>query len=138
MRILVDTNILLDVLLEREEFLPEAMEIWLANEQGLFESYISAMTPVNIYYVARKILQDKNAARDLVSQILNLFEICALTKSERQSALSLPFADYEDALQTANALAENLDGIVTRNKNDFAKATLPVYDPSEFLKLIKV
>lgn len=68
MRILVDTNILLDVLLEREEFLPEAMEIWLANEQGLFESYISAMTPVNIYYVARKILQDKNAARDLVSQ----------------------------------------------------------------------
>lgn len=67
-----------------------------------------------------------------------LFEICALTKSELQSALSLPFADYEDALQTANALAENLDGIVTRNKNDFAKATLPVYDPSEFLKLIKV
>ena len=136
MRVLVDTNILLDVFLQRDEFLPESTDIWLANEQGLFEGYISAMTPVNIYYIARKTLQDKDDARNLVSQILNLFHICALTKAELQNALSLPFADYEDAVQTASALMENLDAIVTRNKNDFARATIPVYSPAEFLLLL--
>ncbi len=136
MRALVDTNILLDVFLQRDEFLPDSMDIWLANEQGLFTGYISAMTPVNIYYIARKTLQDKNEARNLISKILGLFEICALTKSELQDALTLPFADYEDAVQTASAKTENLDAIVTRNKNDFASATIPVYSPSEFLQLL--
>ncbi|GAB4540169.1 MAG: hypothetical protein Fur002_06420 [Anaerolineales bacterium] len=94
------------------------------------------MTPVNIYYIARKTLQNQDEARNLIAKILGLFKICALTKAELQSALSLPFTDYEDAMQTASALIENLDAIVTRNKNDFAGASIPVYSPAEFLQLI--
>jgi len=125
MRALIDTNILLDVLLERGEFLPESRAVWLTNEQGAFEGYISAMTPVNIYYIARKILQDKTATRNLISKILNSFRICALTKLELQNALSLPFSDYEDAVQTASAVIEDLDAIVTRNKKDFKGRPFP-------------
>ncbi len=136
MRALADTNILPDVFLQREEFLPEAMDIWIANEQKLFEGYVSALTPVNVYYIARRTLGDKEIARSLAARILSLFQICALTETELQSALSLPFSDYEDAVQAASASAEDLDAIITRNKADFQNSDIPVYSPAAFLELL--
>lgn len=51
MRALIDTNVILDVLLDRREFLPASADVWLANEQGLYEGFVSAITPINVYYL---------------------------------------------------------------------------------------
>jgi len=79
MRALVDTNVILDVLLNREAFLPASGDVWLANEQGLFEGFVSAMTPVNVYYVARSYRKDKRqpGILPLQSWMLSRFAHCA-------------------------------------------------------------
>ena len=73
-RALLDTNILLDVLLKREPFVKDAAALWQANEQGLFEGSISAITPVNVFYIARKI-KDNATARKIVEELLVVFRV---------------------------------------------------------------
>ena len=132
MRALIDTNILLDLLLERPVFVGMADAIWQANVEGRFEGYISAITPVNLFYIARR-LRNLTAANYVVSEVLKVFSICQLDGTLLRQAQSLSFKDYEDAVQCASAIGAALDCIVTRNASDFVTAPLPVLTPSEFL-----
>lgn len=133
MRVLLDTNVILDFLLDREPFSGPAEEVWQAIQQGLAEGYVSPITPVNVFYIARK-MKGADYARQLVVGLLAVCPACPLDDSSMQSALKLPLADYEDAVQLVGALAYQLDAIVTRDPDDFAGASLPVYSPADFLK----
>jgi predicted nucleic acid-binding protein len=135
MRLLIDTNILLDVFFQRAPHVRASAELWQACEDGLCEGYISPLTPVNIYYIAQKQLS-KPKARELVVETLGVFGVAPLGLAELETALQLDFPDYEDAVQVAAALSAGLDAVVTRNRDDFAKSTLPVYSPVDALKLI--
>ena len=132
MRVLLDTNIVLDFLLDRLPFADEATAIWEANVRGDIEGYVLAITPVNVYYIARKI-KGNEFARQCVVGLLNECYICSLDALTLQSGLDLPIKDFEDAVQVASALNSRLDGIVTRDVGDYKDATLPVYSPTEFL-----
>lgn len=134
-RALLDTDVILDVLLAREPFHVPARDIWNAHYQGHFEAFISPITPVNVFYIARK-LKGRDTAHQLVIQLLSTFRVCPLEHSTMQAALTLPLRDFEDAVQTAAAITSGLDGIVTRNLADYADATIPVYSPPDFLKLL--
>jgi len=134
MRALIDTNVILDVLLNRQEFFPASLDVWVASERGLFEGFVSAITPVNVYYIARSSNRDKKAARGLVSTILNAFQVCAVGPEDLRAAIPSNVDDYEDAVQVVSALNVKVDVIITRDLKDFANSPIPVMTPAEFVQ----
>lgn len=133
MRVLLDTNVILDFLLDRPPFADAATAVWQANRQGRFEGYISAITPINVFYIARRI-KGADVARRMVAGLLAACQVCLIDSLVLQSALALPMRDYEDAVQVASATADRLDAIVTRDTKDYAGAALSVFSPEDFLK----
>jgi predicted nucleic acid-binding protein len=132
MKVLIDTDIILDYLLKRSEFAEVAREIWLANEAGQFEGFICAITPVNVFYIARK-LRGAEFSRRIVHELLLNWKICDVNQQILENALQSPVADFEDAVQVESARFQQLDAVVTRNINDYSRAALPVMSPSDFL-----
>lgn len=133
MRVLLDTNVILDLFLDRAPFADVAATLWLAHEREQLTAYVAAITPINLFYIARK-LRDEETARKAVIELLAALYVCAIDQGMLSAALKLPFRDYEDAVQHAAATAEGLDAIITRNTKDFSAATLPVFTPSEFIR----
>ena len=136
MRVLFDTDVVLDVILARQPFAKEAAELFDLSEQGIFEAYVSAITPLNIFYIARK----AKAVRDLrqaIQALLQKVSVCPVDKSILTAAFGLRFVDYEDAVQNSSADALGLDAIVTRDVYDYKYATLPVFTPEGFLQHLK-
>lgn len=136
MRVLLDTNVVLDAILARVPFAQAAAELLDLNEQGLFEAYISSITPVNIFYITRQ-AKSADARRQAISQLLQIVRVCPITHDVLTRALALPFTDYEDAVQHESAVASGLDAIVTRNLKDYKNAALPVFAPDDFLQHLK-
>jgi len=132
MRVLLDTNIILDVVLAREPFAEDSVQILKLHEQGAIEAYIAAITPINVFYVTRKLKGRKEAQR-AIELILSSLLVCTLNDSVLEQAYKLPFGDYEDAVQHASKTASGLDAIVTRDSKDYQNATLPVLSPAELL-----
>lgn len=136
MRVLLDTNIVLDLILERENFVEDAEAIFLAQAQGRLSAYISAITPGTAYYVARR-TKGSADARNAVAGMLKITHVAAVDHSVLQHAVGLPLTDYEDAIQLAGAMAEQLDAIVTRDAKDFQGSPIPVFSPAELLAKVK-
>lgn len=135
MRILLDNDVVLDFLLIRQPFYAEADEIFIRLQNKEFKAYISAITPINAFYTTRK-EKGKDVAFKAVEGLVNLVEVCRMNKSVLLNAFTLGFTDFEDAVQCASALAENLDAIVTRNTKDFKNSTVKIYTPDEFLQVL--
>jgi len=131
-RVLLDTDVVLDLLANRQPFVVEASVLWLAHEQGRLEASISPITPVNVFYILRKQI-GATPARQVVGRLLSGVQICALDRAVLRAADALPMADFEDAVQAAAAVAAGLDALVTRNTKDYASAPLPILTPSEAL-----
>ncbi|MDX6530575.1 MAG: hypothetical protein QOH41_2865 [Blastocatellia bacterium] len=137
MRVLLDTDIIFDFMLKREPFFQAASDLILLNTNGQFDGYISSITPVNLFYLGRKIVGSVQIKQG-IGDLLKLVQVCPITHSCLSEALSLSFADYEDAVQHASAAASGLDAIVTRNLKDYKNATLPVFSPTDFLKKLEL
>ena len=132
MRVLIDTNVILDYLLDREPFSDAADAVWQAGEAGRLEAFISGITPVNVFYIARR-LRGGVEAHNVVSALLSASQVCTLDSAILMDALELDFRDYEDAVQCASATASGLDAILTRDPRDYTSASLPVFSPEQFL-----
>ena len=137
MRILLDTNVVLDVLLSRQPFVREAKRIWEASDQGVFEACVAGFTLPTIHYVCRR-HAGSVAADSAVDICLEAFEIAALYRECLVAARRFPGADFEDNLQVASAVTESIHGIVTRNPKDFSDSPIPVYTPTELLAVLHV
>ena len=133
MRVLLDTDVVLDFLLKRRLFFPDADKIFVRLQNMDFEGFVSSITPINAFYTCRK-ENGKNVAFDAVRELLKVVEICPAGKSDLLNALSFGFSDYEDAVQRASAIAANLNAIITRNTKDYTTSPVPVHTPAEFLK----
>jgi predicted nucleic acid-binding protein len=136
MRALLDTDVILDFLLERKPFSEAASDLLEHNANGIFDAYISGITPINVFYLGRKVVGAPKI-RQGIADLLRLVRISSVTLESLEKALDLPFADYEDAVQHCCATAEGLEAIVTRNVTDYKNSTLPVFTPAEFLSHIK-
>lgn len=130
MRVLLDTDVVLDILANRQPFVVEASLLWLAHEQGRIEASISPITLVNVFYILRKQIGTRQA-RQLVGELLAKLPSCSLDQTILQAAHALPMADFEDALQAAAAIAAGLDALVTRNTRDYSAAPLTILTPTE-------
>ena len=135
MQVLFDTNVLLDVLFQREHWAEVSGQVWQAHDDGRIAGYISASTLTDIFYVGRR-HKGLDAARDAVRICLQTFHICDVTRQTLVLADSLPGRDFEDNVQIACAHLANLDGIITRDNSGFAAAALPVWTPVELLAQI--
>lgn len=134
MRVLVDTNIILDDFLEREPFVEDAAALMEAIESKRIVGYVTATTLTNIFYIARRQTRSIELARQAVSVTLGLMQICSVDSDILEAAFAYNLRDFEDAVQLACAIAENLDAIITRNPQDFTGATLPILSASELLE----
>src|SRR5262245_36460707 len=133
MRILLDTNILLDVLTKRQGHSDNSAKVWTLVHSELVEGYLSAISVNNLYYIVRK-LQDRKTAEAFVDDILKDFEIASLTKSILKQARTFASKDFEDSIQYFSAIQEGCEVLITRNKKDFPTLGLQILTPAEFLK----
>jgi predicted nucleic acid-binding protein len=129
-RIFIDTNIVLDFLLEREPFVEDAAKLFAKIDAGEIAGFIAATTITNIYYIIRK-AAGVTVAQDAISQILTDLHICAVDKNILETAVALNFRDFEDAVQYACAMKSMVDVIVTRDVSGFLGSEIPVISPGE-------
>ena len=132
MRVLLDTNILLDILLKRLPWEAEAVAIWRASEESRLISNVTSLSVANMFYVARRHAGQEKAIR-AVHQCLQVCNILPVDRSTLQAGLALPGKDFEDNLQIVAAVDAGLDAVVTRNPSDFAACPLPVLTPQQLL-----
>lgn len=135
MRFLLDTNVVLDVLLNREPWVKESKQLWQLHIDNKTKLFVSATTITDIFYIARRLKSDV-VANQAVSIILNTFTICSVDKDVLQLAVSLSGSDFEDNVQIACAIKNSLDGIITRDVQGFTQSNISAYSPSEAIKLI--
>lgn len=136
MRVLLDTNVVLDVLLSREPWVAEAKALWQAIDDERLVGYLTASTITDIFYVARR-LTNQETAYQAIRTCLDTFEICAVDRSTLEHAIMLAGQDFEDNLQVACAGLAHLDAIVTRNVKDFKGTPIPVLAPAQVLTQIQ-
>jgi len=136
MRVLLDTDVILDFLLRRSPFFENASELLERTANDIFEAHISGITPVNVFYIGRKIV-GTTKIRQGNADLFKMVRIDSVTQESLEEALGLPFADYEDAVQHAVATSNGLDAIVTRDLGDYKNASLQVFSPSKFLDKLK-
>ena len=132
-RILIDTNIVIDLLAKREVFYNEAAELFSLSDKKELKLCISSLTFANTNYVLSKQKSAKEA-REILRKFKVLVEILNLDDKIIELALSDgEFSDFEDGLQYYSALENNVDLILTRNKKDFKNSRIPVLNAKEYL-----
>jgi predicted nucleic acid-binding protein len=132
-RVLLDTNIILDVLLDREPFVTDAQALFEAIENQRVEGYVTATTLTDIFYIVRK-SKGIQTAKEAVSRLLATMKICPVNRRILQAAILSNLNDFEDAVQLVCATSLNLDAIVTRDSADFAGSTIPIFSAGELLQ----
>lgn len=135
MKVLIDTNIILDVLCDRTEFLEASSRVWKYCEINKLSGVISALSVPNIVYILRKEL-DPDKTKEIIDRLLLIFDVAELKAEDLRKAAEMKTSDYEDAIQMCCADRINADFIVTRNIRDFVSSPVPAVKPSELLDRI--
>ena len=135
MNVLFDTNVVLDVLLEREPFVDASAKLFALVDNGRIRGSVCATTVTTVFYIAAKDFGQRRA-RDQVHGLLGLFEVAPVDRDVLDGALDIDFSDYEDAVLHEAARASGATAIVTRNRRDFANSAIPALDPQEMLAAI--
>ncbi|CAN5258027.1 PIN domain nuclease [soil metagenome] len=131
-KVLIDSDICLDSITARYPYSVNADKLLQAVEDGILTGVVSAESFSNIYYVLRK-LSTHQEAIGLLKHLRKIFQIGTVTPEIIEKALSSGWRDFEDAIQHFCAAGEKCDAIVTRNRSDYKKSSLPVYTPRECL-----
>ena len=135
MKILLDTNIVIDLLMDRTPLSEYAAEIFSMVEDGGAIGYLCATTVTTIYYLAAKTIGTAKAGEEIV-KLLQLFEVAPVNRHVLETALAAGFSDFEDAVIHEAACHVGADALVTRNKKDYGKSRIPVYTAEEMAKIL--
>jgi predicted nucleic acid-binding protein len=135
MRVLVDTHVFLDVLMERPQWLESSRSVldWCNAHPG--KGWIAWHTLSNLYYIGAKTV-GKKAAGQQIDAILEVFQVAAGETSAVRHARTLALPDFEDALQAVAAQTCKAEAIITRNLRDFKKSPVKAISPKQFAKLV--
>lgn len=133
MKLLLDTNVVLDVLAAREPFLKASAQTLALVEQGKVKGFIAAHSVTTIHYLLSKHLSRKRAQAAIV-QLLNVLQVAPVDQGVILQALSLGWPDFEDAVQAAAALNVKATHLITRNPRDFKTLPIEVLTPEEYLQ----
>jgi len=134
-RLLVDTNVVLDVLLDRHPHVAASAGLWAAIEDRAAEGFLAAHAVTTIeYLVARQL--GRTATRRVLSRLLRVFAVAAVDQAAIQDARQSRAEDFEDAVSAAAARSAGCDWIVTRDPKGFASSKPPAVTPQAALALI--
>jgi predicted nucleic acid-binding protein len=136
MKILFDTNVILDVMLLRDPFYKPATQLMVEVENKKIDGYVCSITVTTIHCLVSKVKGVKEAKAH-IENILNIFNVASVDKRILELSLHANFTDYEDAVIHEAGLRSNLDGIVTRNRTDFKRSKIPIFDPEELVKILR-
>lgn len=137
-RIFLDTNIVLDLLGEREPFYEPIAKIATLADQGKLTMVVSPISFATVNYFLSK-YESPEIAREKLRKFKILCEVCSLNEQTIEKGLNSSIRDFEDTLQYFSATESDCELIITRNGKDFKKSLLPVMTANEFLKsLVKV
>ena len=135
MKILFDTNIVLDLLLDRKPFVHHAQTLFEKVESGKINGYVGATTITTLDYLLTKSLSTREAKK-IIKKLLKLFEIAPINRMILEDALDSGFLDFEDAVLHAAAIHCGIQAIVTRDEKGFHKARLAIYSPEGLLNVL--
>jgi predicted nucleic acid-binding protein len=132
-KVLLDTNIILDYALERQPFWQASEQIFLWLEQEQFEGYVSASTFSDLYYIICK-QQGHEWTLTFLNRLVSICHIATVDQTVISMALTANFRDFEDAIQYSAAVINQLDAIVTRNPQDFVRTASRIMTPDALIQ----
>jgi predicted nucleic acid-binding protein len=135
MRILLDTNIVVDIISKREGY-EDSLKTLKYCEIKRADGFVSAQTVTDLIYILRKYIAPENA-RSAVRTLLAVVDVADVLKSDISTAFASEMKDFEDAVQASCAARIKADYIVTRNIKDFDKSPIPALLPSEMLEIMR-
>lgn len=135
LRVLIDLNVILDVLQRREPFYEGAARVLASVETGRVDGCVTAHSLTTLFYLLSK-HHSPGRARVALTELLNLLAVAAVDQAVIEQALSLPYADFEDAVQMMAAVHAGVSYLITRNPRDYQEGPLPVLTSAEFLALL--
>ncbi len=134
---MIDTNVILDYLTERDAFDDDERELFDLIDAGEYEGYVSSVSLPNIDYILRKKENiSKDQVMDFIRRLLLQFHLVEVTNSDLLEATYLDFKEYEDAIHCQQASRLKLDYIISRNKKHFTNSKVEVLTPKEFLTMM--
>jgi len=132
----IDTNVILDIALNREPFFEYSSQIFDQIDDQILEGYITASSVTDIYYIASK-QKDKSQARKFLISLIQILDVIGIDKDIVIQALECDLPDFEDAIQVFSAKSNSIDLIITRNVADFSTSGMKVLTPQEFIQNLK-
>ena len=136
MKLLIDTNVLLDVFLCREQFVADAKKLFIMKQFRDAELWIAAQSYTDLYYVGAK-AHGSAHMQEILKEVFPLLNICSIDGVDISNALSEQWEDFEDCLIWRAAKKIKADYIVTRNTTDFIRSDIPVLTPAKFFSTME-
>ena len=133
MKMMCDTNIIIDVLLEREPFIEDSYKILKLCEEHKIDGFVSASSVTDIFYLVRKHTHSTELAYKAVGKLLEIVKVCSVANNDVHIAFQKKAKDFENCLIATCAKSIHCDCIATRNKRDFEGFGIPVLTPAEIL-----
>jgi len=135
MKVFLDTNVIIDVLQERDSFFQNSYEVMKMAARNKVDACISANCISDIYYIIRRSGKSVQEARASLLGLQQLLSICDTTAADIARAFHLEVVDFEDAILAASARRERAQFIITRNIKDYANSPIEAITPEQFLKI---
>jgi predicted nucleic acid-binding protein len=134
-KILLDTNVVLDIALQRPHFYNDAANIFKKICEKKIQAFVSASTITDIFYILQK-ENNKEKASQFLLRLIQVIDIVGIDREIILDALALGWNDFEDAVQNCVAQRNGIDIIVTRNVKDYEQSKMKIFSPADFLKNI--
>ena len=135
MKILIDTNILLDFIIGREPFYENADKILKLCANKKVKGYLAAHSVTNLYYIMRKYFQN-NDCREIIKNLLEFLDVIEIDKDKILESLNdNTFKDFEDRLQVECAKSININYLITRDLKDYVNSKIECVSPDDFLTI---
>ena len=137
MKVLVDTNVVLNVLLKHADFYMDSFAVFQLSDSGNVNGVLAAVSLTNIFYILRKTGKSSEEVYQDMDDICGIFTAASVSETTISNALALRWKDFEDAVQFITAKESNVDFIITWNKADYEASDVPCKTPTEFITYLK-
>lgn len=136
MKVLIDTNVIIDALTSREPWNESAETIFIMAANHMMDMYITASLATDIYYLLRKYLHSADQAQQVMEKLYSLIGILTVSGAECIDALASSVSDYEDAVVERVSVKADMDYMITGNVKDYQQGMIKAISPDDFIALI--
>ena len=137
MKVLIDTNVIIDALTSRKPWSESAEQIFIMSANHMMDMYITASSATDIYYLVRKYLHGTDQAKQVMEKLYSFIGILTVSGAECIDALASAVSDYEDAVVERVSVKADMDFIITRNVKDYQQGMVKAISPDDFIVLMR-